>query len=260
MPETDAYSLQYDEQGRPFYQFPGQPRNYVSPAAFGKPIGGNPESAWHSAPQWNQHTGEAENPFKWGKALNYGVGGALGLGVADAAMPGGLFGAGGGGAASSFNPVVGGAYIPGAEAAMPASLAAENAAFAAGAFNPFVGGNYIPGGEATMPGALAAENATGITPPGVRPPNTPPPTKNIGQDLLDQLKSGKGIMSLASLIPMLMAAHGGGNSNGGGDPLSQNPQLNSLLDMSVNRAQRTDPLHQAVTQLAMSRLPTNVQR
>lgn len=205
MPETDAYRLQYDEQGRPFYQFPGQPRNYVSPAAFGKPIGGNPESAWHSAPQWNQNTGEAENPFKWGKALNYGVGGALGLGVADAAFPG-LFGAGAGGS--------------------------------------------VAGDVAGVDAAIGGAGAAGAGAAG-----------GIGQHLLDQLKSGKGIASLASLIPLLMAAGGGGGNNGGGgDLLSQNPQLNSLLDMSVNRAQRTDPLHQAVTQLAMSRLPTNVQR
>lgn len=84
----------------------------------------------------------------------------------------------------------------------------------------------------------------------------------LGADLLKKLTSGQGVAGLASLIPMLMAANSGGGAGSGtgtGD-FAQMPQLNSLLDMSVNRAQRTDPLHQAVTQLAMSRLPTNVQR
>lgn len=196
--ELDAYRMKYDEQGRPYFEFPGQPRNYVSPASFGKPIGGNPESAWHSGPQWNQYSGQAENPFKWGKLLTVGTAGALGLGALDAA--GVLGGAGG--------PAM---YGP------PASLAADAAPVATG-------------------GAAS---------------------------LLQKLLSGKGLAGLATLIPMLLSAKGNSTPPGGGgldSTLQQNPQLASLLNMSVNRAQRTDPLHQAVTQLAMSRLPTNVQR
>lgn len=209
--EQDAYRLQYDEQGRPYYQYPGQPRNYVSPAAFGKPIGGNPESAWHSAPQWNQHTGEAENPFKWGKAITAGTAGALALGGLNAA---GVIG--GGGAGSVAGDVAG--------------VAGKIGGMGAGGWAPEVAGGVAGG---------------------------------IGQKLLKSLTSGQGIASLASLIPLLLAIRGGGGGSNGGagaGDFAQMPQLNSLLDMSVNRAQRTDPLHQAVTQLAMARLPTNVQR
>lgn len=62
---------------------------------------------------------------------------------------------------------------------------------------------------------------------------------------------------LAGLLATLATRSSG---SGAGDMLANNPQLQSLLDMSVNRAQRTDPLHQSITQLAMSRLPANMQR
>lgn len=203
--ELDPYRLQYDEQGRPYYQFPGQPRNYVSPVAMGQQKPEDTTSIFHKAPQWNNDQGTWETPFDWGNLLNIGVAGGLGAGALSAA---GAFGGGAGaGAGAMYGP--------------PESLAAG-----AG-------------------GAGAAAGAGGV-----------------GASLLKNLTSIKGIASLAGLIPLLMSAKGGGGDAGAGGAggFAQMPQLNSLMDMSVNRAQRTDPLHQAVTQLAMSRLPTNVQR
>lgn len=80
----------------------------------------------------------------------------------------------------------------------------------------------------------------------------------IGGKLLDSITSGNGIAGLAGLIATLATRPNGGG--GSGDLMSQNPQLSELLNMSAERARRTDPLHQSITQLAMQRLPTNVQR
>lgn len=74
------------------------------------------------------------------------------------------------------------------------------------------------------------------------------------------LKDPKTYAGLAGLIASLATRPGSGSGGDGGDPLAQDPQLKALLDMSVNRAQRLDPLHQSITQLAMSRMPTNMQR
>ena len=74
----------------------------------------------------------------------------------------------------------------------------------------------------------------------------------LGADILKHLTSPGGITALASLIPMLAGA-GRGQSGGGSTAMPQG--LQDMLTMSVQRAQRTDPLHQAVTQLAFSRLP-----
>lgn len=82
----------------------------------------------------------------------------------------------------------------------------------------------------------------------------------IGGSILHALTSKAGIGALASLAPLLAGGAGGGGRNPIQDFNAQYPQLNELLTMSANRASRTDPLHQAVTQLAMSRLPTSVQR
>jgi len=64
---------------------------------------------------------------------------------------------------------------------------------------------------------------------------------------------------LAGLITALASKPNGGGA-GAGDPFATNPQLQHMLDIASQRVDRTDPLHQAVTQLAMNRLPTNVQR
>lgn len=75
---TNPYELQYDAQGRAFFEFPGQPRNYVSPVAMGTgtpPPGG--ASYLHMAPQWNQNSGGWERPINWGNLLSTAVGATI---------------------------------------------------------------------------------------------------------------------------------------------------------------------------------------
>lgn len=78
----------------------------------------------------------------------------------------------------------------------------------------------------------------------------------LGSQMLKSLASPQGIASLASIVPALMS-RGGGGGGGLDSLLQQQPQINQLLGMSAERAQRTDPLHQAVTSLALSRMPVS---
>lgn len=137
MPGMDDYQLKYDEQGRPYYQLPGQPRNYVSPVAMGGKPPEDDTSIFRSRPQWDQDSGKWETPIDWGNIMNIGVGAGLGAGFTNAL---GLWGAGGAGP-----------YIPGGEAALPGALAAENA-----------GGIMAPGLGAAAGAAGAAKNLFGI--------------------------------------------------------------------------------------------------
>lgn len=80
---------------------------------------------------------------------------------------------------------------------------------------------------------------------------------SIGRKILNSLISPGGAVGLAGVIGALMAKN---NSGGGGDIGSQYPQLNELLNIQTDRVKRTDPLHQALTQSAMNRMPVNVQQ
>lgn len=72
-----------------------------------------------------------------------------------------------------------------------------------------------------------------------------------GGSILSKLMSPSGIASLAGLIPALMGGGSGGN-------VSQAQE--ALLNEALKRSQRVDPLHQAVTQLAFSRLPDSARQ
>lgn len=133
-----------------------------------------------------------------------------------------------------------------------ASLAAPGAA---------APGAAAPAAAAPAAAAPAAAAPAAAGPLGSIAPAVAPAAASLGQRLIDHLTSPGGIAGLAGLITTLATRPGGGNGGGGsGDLISQNPQLSELLNMSAERARRTDPLHQSITQLAMQRLPTNVQR
>lgn len=66
------------------------------------------------------------------------------------------------------------------------------------------------------------------------------------------LTDPKNLVNLASIVPALAAMS---KSNGGGSAQEQ-----ALLDEALKRTQRVDPLHQAVTQLAFSRLPDSARQ
>ena len=72
--------------------------------------------------------------------------------------------------------------------------------------------------------------------------------RGFGDSLKEMLKDPSTWGALASTIPALMAS----NQNN-----QQTDELKRIQAITENRLRRTDPLHQAVTQLAFSRLPMN---
>lgn len=180
----------------------------------------------------------------------FGVESLLGTGAAT--LPGG----------AAVNTAAGtGMTAPQAVPFMTGAQAAGGGIGAGAATGATVAGGATTAG--TLDGGPAVDTRTGT---GMIPPNSPTQTTiggggapGVGQNILDWLRSREGAASLATLIPMLAARNG----TGGGPTSLQGPtldQFNKLIGMTTERAQRTDPLHQAVTQLAMSRLPTGVQR
>ena len=228
--------MPYDEQGRLYYEVPGQPgrRSYVSPIATG--TGQKPEDSggiFRSGWRWDANQGKWVNPIDVDNIANMAVGSALGAGAISAASGGG---AAAGGTSGGLLP---NAALPGAAGAMT------------GAAVPAMTTPAAALGGAAVPGATGAALGSMKTKAG-----------GAGGALLDAIASPQGVSGLAGILAMLAGggAFGGGNGGASTDMFGNNPQLKSLMDMSVNRAQRTDPLHEAVTALAMSRLPTNVQR
>lgn len=164
----------------------------------------------------------------------------LGTMAAGAGMAAAGVGAGGAGGAAAFDAP-----------AVSSAAGAANLAGIAGTGLPL--GAFAPGLGAAGPGLVEGGGIGGVT--GGANLAGPAATGLAGF-----LKDPKNYAGLAGLLATLSTRPGGNGGPGGGDPLAQNPDLNALLKMSADRAQRTDPLHQSITQLAMSRLPTNMQR
>jgi hypothetical protein len=120
-----------------------------------------------------------------------------------------------------------------------------------------VGGGMALGGlQAAGMGGAAAGGGAGAGAGGAGAA-----ASGLGGTLAGLFKNPQTYAGLAGLISALASRPGGGGGGGGAlDPFATNPQLQEMLGMSADRARRTDPLHQAVTQLAMNRLPINVQR
>lgn len=104
-------------------------------------------------------------------------------------------------------------------------------------------GGYLPGTAGAVGGGVTTGVTTGA---------------GAGSGIASRLTDPKNAASIASLIGMLAA--GGAGGGGGTNSLTSNPQVQSLLDTVTNRAKATDPLFQSINQLAMSRLPTSVQK
>jgi hypothetical protein len=166
---------------------------------------------------------------KLGGAMKYIVPAMMGYGALANSGALGSAAAGGGGANAAIDTSIGGMAGGGSPYFGSAVPAAANAT--------------APLGGLTAGGAAAgAAGASGTSLLG-----------KLGSNALDALTSDGGIGALASLIPLLMAR--GGNGGGVGNIGESMPQLNRMLDMSVQRAERTDPLHQMVTRLAEQRMP-----
>jgi hypothetical protein len=167
----------------------------------------------------------------------------------------GAVGAAGGLAAAGLLPGLGGASAAGSAAAgsaLPATIPGSYASnlYAAGGFG-------VPGGTASgVAAGLGGLGAAGAA--GAAGGAGGAAAGGFSSGLLDQLTSGRSIAGLAGLIATLASKPGG--SGGSGDPFAMNPQLQHMLDVASQRVDRTDPLHQSITQLAMGRLPVNVQR
>lgn len=164
----------------------------------------------------------------WAKLPVYAGAGLLGAGVAGAAGVGPL-------ASHSALPV-----SAGVDGSLP-GISGETLGALQGSVVPSYTG---AGAAAGTIGAGAASDAIRRAAANGGVPTTP------SRSLLDSITSPGGITSLASLIPLLMANHGTSAAE-----QAQMDQANKLAAITEARMRRVDPLHQAVTQLAFSRLP-----
>lgn len=220
--------MQYDEQGRPYFLTQDGQRSYVSPVAMGQKPPEDNTGIFHSAPQWNQHSGNFETPFDWGNLLSMGVAGGLGAGAASAA---GLFGGGasaGGSAASAAggSPMAGG-MLPGASA------------------NGLIGGSGLPGALASH-SLLPANSMINAAVPGSHMADT------MGGFDWKSLIPGMGDSGggdLVKLLPLLIHF-----LSGGGGP---SDQQNQIQDLTMARMNAQNPLFEAASRLAFDRLPTS---
>lgn len=176
--------------------------------------------------QWNPKTGQYETHFDWGDVLTSAVGGMLGAGAVDAF-------AGGAAAPAAFDAAP--------NIATPAGMAGAESVGA-------LGGNALG-----VPVGTAAIGAPSVPLGGVKPPpqNTPPPA-SLGQKLKDLLTSPEGLASAGSVISSLLAGNGTNDAT-----RASEEQARRMQAITEARMRRVDPLHEAVTQLAFSRLPVS---
>jgi hypothetical protein len=136
-----------------------------------------------------------------------------------------------------------------------ATMAGLGALGAAGA-GPFAGGSAAAGNAAVdaVPawesGGYANAAALGATPAGGSVAGA-----TGGSGLSNVIKSLTSTSNIPSLIGLGTSLLGGMGGNG-----SQSGELDRIKQITEARMRRVDPLHQAITSLAMSRLPTNMQR
>lgn len=206
------------ETGQKVYLSPyAQPGVSLDEARASKPKGGG---LLHGGSEWDAEKGEWRVPFDGGKLLNYAVGAGLGAGALNA-----LGVLGGAGSAS------GGASMP--ALSTPASV--------------------LPAGTPGMIGAPAAAASTSAA---------AAPAASGGRTVAGALNKGLvGGLSGKQLGALgLIAAQFFGrpksmvNSGVGQQSLAS---MQQMLDLQRAQAQRQDPLHKAVTQLAINLLPNS---
>ena len=110
------------------------------------------------------------------------------------------------------------------------------------AYLPGLGGAGAPPGS-TLPGADDAPSLESIL--GARPGGN-----GIAGELRDLFTNPSNMVDLVGIITALAAASRGSNGQ-------QSAESQRMQQMTEARMRRVDPLHQAVTQLAWGRLPTN---
>ena len=174
--------------------------------------------------------------------------------ISDVTSTGDLFGMG---ALALSAPLVA-AYLPG----LLGGAAGASGAGAAGGGSQagLLAGGAIPGWSAAGmagPGAIASQGVTAGLAGGlgsVLPAAAGGAAAAAADGFLGKLKSQftdpSNMVDLAGIITALVGA-----SRGGGGQTS--PEAQRMQQMTEARMRRVDPLHQAITQLAWGRLPTN---
>lgn len=117
----------------------------------------------------------------------------------------------------------------------------------AGAFLPAMwGGSGAAGGAgAAIPGAADAPSLGSLL--GARPGGG-----GALNSLAGMFKDPEALTSLAGVIAALSGGRGGGGQT--------SEEARRLQQLTEQRMRRVDPLHQAITQLAWNRLPTNARQ
>ncbi len=144
-----------------------------------------------------------------------------------------------------------------------AEKAAPIGAIAAGAVAGLGATGAIPG-IAGVGGGARVGNVNGVIDKAIGGISPGDVSTKLGGGILDYFKDPKNLLNLAPIIGALAANRGGGgNLNGGmGDDFLKNAYEDSKKRQAMidTRYQRVDPLHQAITQLAMNRLPDSVRK
>lgn len=232
------YGIRVDEHGRQYLDRPGQQnRQYISPVARGEAPPADTTGVFRSRPRWNQRTGRWETPIDWTNIANMGVGAGLTAGVGNA-IAAGVPTAAGAGTAGGMNQ------------AIPPAISA-------------IGG--VGGGTGMIPPAGGAGGGFWRT---------------LGNGARRAVGGGDGggmnawqTAALAALagLPALLAAKNSGMSDEEKaiyaqlqrdieDQRQDRVPERALRDTQLRRINYQNPLYQAVSQLAMNRLPMNVQQ
>jgi hypothetical protein len=228
--------VQWDPQGRPYYNTSDGRRDYIPPVVAAQFRDDARMQAWAKAQ---------------GATLASDPGGI----TAGSSVPGGGYLHGRGEWDSEEGryrqPINGGNLLA------TGIGAAIGAPWLASALGP--GATAAAGSNASIEGVLAGNAAidSAIT-SGLAGVGTVSPVAaggaSLGKKLWDAVTSPGGIASLASLVPVALAAtRGSGTSPDAQADLDQARRLSAITEA---RMRRVDPLHEAVTQLAFGRLPT----
>lgn len=194
--------------------------------------------------QYNANGGsvQANLPPWWDVPLKAGL-----AAVTAGLIPGGGAPVANAGASASAGGTLGPATsIPGLHAAVPGALTAGgNLAGAAGAATG--GAGLLTAGNNAINDVIDRGGSAplgGITPP-----------RDLAGRVSEWFTDPRNLVGLASIVPSLIAARGGGGNSASTDAAMN--QANRMSAITEARMRRVDPLHQAVTQLAFGRLPVS---
>lgn len=263
--------VQYDERDRPYMMVQGR-RYYISPMGMGESAPEDQQGAtfFRERPTWNQHTGEWERPINFSNLLSLGAGAGIGAGALSAA---GAFGGAGGAAGGAVTPTVDVAALPaltgtefiGPELAGAAGGTAGGPSLARRALG--LGGEGLPGGLARA-GLLGGLTALGAATQGDERETSPELRRLWEQQLRRQQAQNplyESILQLAynrlptasragTAPPSFEAANAQVPGLSAGS-YEEPDELRQLFRQTEVRQQMSEPMFQAISQLAQAQLP-----